>query len=65
VDEIAVRAVQLEHIEAGLMRPPRTLAPGLHEILDLMTFQRPLSLCAIALGATGCHASQSSMSDVR
>src|SRR6478752_6785311 len=39
--EIAVGAVQLQHIEAGLVRPPRGIAPSLHEIPDLTRLQRP------------------------
>jgi hypothetical protein len=40
VHEIAVGAVQLQHVEAGLMRAPRRFAPGLHQVFHLMALQR-------------------------
>ena len=38
--EIAVGAVQFEHVEAGLIGAPRRLAPGLHQVFHLMALQR-------------------------
>ena len=67
--EIAVRAVQFQHVEAGFMRAPRRVAPGLHQVFHLLRSSAfgtgHFSLWAIALGATGDQASQSSMSGVR
>jgi hypothetical protein len=40
VHEIAVGAVQLQHIEAGFMGAPRRIPPGLHQLFHLMAFQR-------------------------
>ena len=40
VHEIAVRAMQLQHVEAGLMGAPRRVAPGLHQVLHLVALQR-------------------------
>jgi hypothetical protein len=39
VHEIAVRAVQLQHLKAGLMRASRGLPPGLHQVFHLVRFQ--------------------------
>src|SRR6516164_3016325 len=33
--------VQLQHVEAGLVSPARTLSPGFHEVLDLVSLQSP------------------------
>ena len=40
VHEIAVRAVQLQHVEAGFMGAPRRIAPGLHQVFYLAALQR-------------------------
>ena len=48
--EIAVRAVQLQHVEAGLMGAPRRLAPGLHQVLYFVAFQRPRHRPFFAMG---------------
>ena len=50
VHEIAVGAVQLQHIETGLVRAPRGIAPGLHEVLDLLRLQRPRHRPFLAVG---------------
>ena len=38
--EIAVRAVQLQHVETSFMRAPRRVAPGLHQVFHLAPLQR-------------------------
>jgi len=50
VHEIAVRAVQFEYVEAGFMCAPRRVAPGLHQILDLVAFQRLRHRPFLAMG---------------
>jgi hypothetical protein len=40
VHEIAVRAVQLQHLEAGFVGAARRLAPRLHEVFHLAALQR-------------------------
>src|SRR6516165_2188773 len=54
-DEVTVGAVQLEHLEAGLMGPARRLPPGLHQVLHLAPLQRPRHRPFGAVGnRTGC-----------
>src|SRR5665213_869560 len=38
--EIAMRAMKLEHIEAGFIGAPRPVAPSLHQVLYFAPFQR-------------------------
>jgi hypothetical protein len=40
VHEITMRAMQLQHLEAGRVGAPRRLAPGLHQVLHLAALQR-------------------------
>src|SRR6185312_17198317 len=54
--EVAVGAVQFQHLEARRMRSPRALAPRLDQILDLMAFQRPGHRPFFAVGdRAGCN----------
>ncbi len=50
VHEIAVGAVQLQHVEAGGIGAPRRLAPGLHQILHLLPLQRARHRPFLAMG---------------
>jgi hypothetical protein len=53
VHEIAVGAVQLEHLEARRMGPAGRLPPSLHQVLDLTAFQRPRHRPFLAVGDRG------------
>src|SRR5258707_7626294 len=48
--EIAVRAVELEHVETSLMGAPRRVAPGLHQVFYFMALQRPRHRPFFAVG---------------
>ena len=48
--EIAVRAVQFQHIKTCLMRPPRAVGPGLDKVLHLMALQRLRDRPSLAVG---------------
>ena len=70
VHEITVRAVQLQHVEARLMGAaaphcPQACTRSLTSWRSSAFGTGHFSLWAIALGATGDHASQSSISGVR
>src|SRR3954447_13431027 len=41
MNKIAMRTMQLEHIEPGLIGAPRRVAPRLHEVLYLVALERP------------------------
>jgi hypothetical protein len=50
VHEIAVGAMQLQHLEAGCIGAARGIAPGLHEVLDLATRERARRRPLLAMG---------------
>ena len=50
VHEIAVRAMQLQHVEISFMRTARRVAPGLHQVLHLAPRKRLRHRPALAMG---------------
>ena len=48
--EIAVRAVQLQHLKTRFMRAPRSTAPGLHQVFHLAPLQRLRHRPFLAMG---------------
>jgi hypothetical protein len=50
VHEVAMGAVQLQHLEAGFVRAARGIAPGLHEILHFAALQRTRHRPFLAVG---------------
>src|SRR5258708_11868308 len=50
MNEITVRAVQLQHIKTRLMSAPRRTAPGLYEVFHLRAFERLRHRPFLAMG---------------
>ena len=48
--EIAVRAVQFQHVETSFMRAPRRVAPGLHQVFHFVPLQRLRHRPFLAMG---------------
>ena len=48
--EIAVRAVQLQHVKTRFMRAPRSTAPGLHQVFHFVALQRLRHRPFLAMG---------------